>query len=537
MVNKYTVLSLNCVTIVLLFKKSQIYRLKIKNLVLINMAKILKDISRTFKEFLIVPGLTDKVHSVENIDLKTPLVKYKKGLEESKFSLNIPFVSAAMQAVSGQDLAIRLARSGGLSFIFSSQSIEDQAEMVRVVKEHKAGFVKSDSNLSPENTLQDALDLKKKTGHSTIAITKNGEMNSKLLGILTDKDFWEFKDDLNSTIQDYFTPLEKLILGKDGISLAEAIEILWKNKKECLPIIDSSGNLVSLVFRKDYYDHKSYPDEIVDDNKRLIVAAALNTHDYIQRAKVLIGAGADLFCLDSSDGYSHWQDKAIKELKQTYPDIVLGAGNVVSKEGFDYLVKSGADFVKIGIGGGSICTTRSQKAIGRGQASALIEVVQRRDEYFKETGIYVPVCSDGGLNSDTDIIVALALGSDFVMMGRYFAMCSESPTTKITFKGLTYKPYWGEGAFRAKNWQRYKQKDNKLVFEEGVDAFVPLSGPLSEKVAKTVIKIKSAMCNIGVLNIEEFHKNSVLTQVSEMTLVESGTSSVQNLDREIIGNS
>ncbi|NMC63722.1 MAG: IMP dehydrogenase [SAR324 cluster bacterium] len=497
------------------------------------MARIIDDISRTFNEFLLLPGLTKKEHTLENIKLKTPLQSYSKENGLGK-CLNVPFVSAAMQSVSGDTLAIALARKGGSAFIFCSQPIETQVGMVRSVKEHKAGFVESDSNLSPQATLRDAIKLRQKTGHSTIAITSDGGRHSKLLGILTSKDFWEFKDDLNLPVSDFFTPLEKLVLAEEGATLQEATEKLWKNKKECLPVVDKNGNLKALVFRRDYFDHKSNPDELTDDRKRLFVGAALNTVDYKDRAKALIEAGADCLCFDSSDGYSEWQCEAAKYLRREYGDaIILGGGNVVTAEAFRYLVEEAQlDFVKVGIGGGSICITREQKGIGRGQASSLIDVVQERDRYFSETGRYIPICSDGAINNDTHMIIALALGADFLMMGKYFAMTEESPTKKFVYKDRLYKPYWGEGANRARNWQRYKQSERpELIFEEGVDAFVPYGGALSHKLDVSIAKIKAAMCNIGVSTIKEFHEKAVLTRVSELTIREGGTSTVEQLDR------
>lgn len=501
------------------------------------MTTIIPDVSRTFQEYLLLPGLTKKEHIPSNVSLKVPIQKYHRD-NGPGVCLNIPLVSAAMQSVSGSALAIALARKGGCAFLFCSQSIESQAQMVRVVKEHKAGFVVSDSNLPPTASLNDALALRAKTGHSTIAITQGGGKHSKLLGILTSKDFWEFKDDLSRPISEFYTPLDKLFFAREGISLTEATDILWKSKKECLPIVDADGMLKSLVFRKDYFDHKSNPDELTDDSKRLFVGAALNTRDYQERAKALVEAGVDALCFDSSDGYSEWQAEGVKNLRKTYGDsIVIGGGNVVSADGFRYLVeKAGVDFVKIGIGGGSICITREQKGIGRGQASSVMEVAAERDKYFKETGIYVPICSDGGLNNDTQVIIALAMGADFVMMGKYFAMCEESPTQKITYRGRVYKPYWGEGSNRARNWQRYQQGSDDLVFEEGIDGYVPHSGPLSEKVDTTTAKIKSTLCNCGVLGVPELHRNAKLTLVSEMTHVESGTTSIEQLDRIELGS-
>ncbi|RME61948.1 MAG: IMP dehydrogenase [Candidatus Dadabacteria bacterium] len=495
--------------------------------------EILDDISRTFNEFLILPGLTKKEHLPENVSLVTPISKFSKG-SEPLVSLNIPLTSAAMQAVSGPELAIALARKGGLSFIFCSQDIESQAQMVRQVKEHKAGFVESDSNLPPSATLQDALRLRERTGHSTIAITEDGTAYGRLLGLLTSKDFWEFKDDLSKPVSEFYTPKEQLVYGEEGITLQQATELLWKHKKECLPIVDKEGCLKYLVFRKDYFDHKSNPLELTDANKRLMVGAALNTFDYMERAEALIEAGVDLLVIDSSDGYSEFQKEALLAIREKWGDkVIIGGGNVVSADGFRYLAEeAGADFVKVGIGGGSICITREQKGIGRGQASAVLEVAKERDKYFKETGIYIPICSDGAITNDTHIIIALALGADFVMMGRYFAMTDESPTEKVTYQGRVYKPYWGEGSKRARNWQRYREgKDYLTAFEEGVDAFVPYSGPLSQKVDTTLAKIRAAFCNVGALTMEEFHKKVRLVRVSGLTLVESGTSSVEILQQ------
>jgi IMP dehydrogenase len=497
------------------------------------MARIIETISRTFDEYLVLPGLSLKDHVPSKIDLSVPVAKYRPG-KEAPETLGIPFTSAAMQAVSGSELAIALARKGGCSFIYCSQPIEEQAAMVRKVKEHKAGFVDSDSNISPDAPLGEAIELSRRTGHSTIAVTEGGGRHSRLLGILTDKDYWEFEDDSSRPVRDYFTPLERLVWAREGTSLEEATGILHREKKECLPIVDDNGNLTSLVFRKDYFDHKANPLELTDSKKRLFVGAALNTHDYMERAEALMAAEADIFCFDSSDGYSEWQKAAALELRAKYGrSIILGGGNVVSGDGFRYLVEEAdLDFVKVGIGGGSICITREQKGIGRGQASSVIEVAAERDRYFRETGIYVPICSDGGLNNDTNIIMALTLGADFVMMGKYFAMTEESPTNKANYRGMLYKPYWGEGSSRARNWQRYKDGEGGvMLFEEGVDAYIPYGGPLAEKMDITLAKIRSSLCNIGVASVDELHRDARVVRVSAMTLVESGTSRVEQFDR------
>jgi IMP dehydrogenase len=492
-----------------------------------NMANYLNDVSRTFGEYLLIPGLTTKECVPANVSLQTPLVKFNEGADP-RIKLNIPFVSAIMQAVSGHDLAIELARNGGLSFIFGSQPVKEQAEMVRKVKKFKAGFVVSDSNLTPGNTLADVLNLVKKTGHSTIGITEDGSPNGKLLGIVTSRDYRAERDDPQMKVRDFMTPFEKLIYGTSGISLTDANQVIWENKLNTLPIIDESGNLVYFVFRKDYDSHRDNPCELSDDNKKLIVGAGINTRDYQERVPALIEAGVDVLCIDSSDGYSEWQSDTLKWIKSNCGDnIPVGAGNVVDGEGFRYLVDAGADFVKVGIGGGSICITREQKGIGRGQATALADVARTRNEYLKEKGIYIPICSDGGLVHDYHMVLALAMGADFLMMGRYFARFDESPT-KVLRVGSNYvKEYWGEGSNRAQNWQRYDMGGiEALKFEEGVDSYVPYAGKMKDNLDITIGKIKATMCSCGATTIGNLQKNAKITLVSSTSIVEGGAHDV-----------
>ncbi|MDP4226863.1 MAG: IMP dehydrogenase [Bacteroidota bacterium] len=491
------------------------------------MARIIDDISRTFNEYLLIPGLTTKECTPDKINLKTPLVKFSKG-DKPDLNLNIPFVSAIMQAVSDSNMAIALARNGGLSFIFGSQSIEEQAEMVRKVKKYKAGFVISDANLTPDQSLKDVIDLKDKTGFSTIGITDDGTSNGKLLGLVTSRDYRPGKDNLNKKIKEFMTPFSKLVVGKYGISLDEANDIIWENKINALPIIDDQQHLKYFVFRKDYDNHKDNPNELLDAHKRLLVGAGVNTRDYEERIPKLIEAGVDVICIDSSDGFSEWQRDTIKFVRENYGNkIKIGAGNVVDHEGFKYLADAGADFVKVGIGGGSICITREQKGIGRGQATALIEVSKARDEYFEKTGIYVPICSDGGIVQDYHMVLALAMGADFLMMGRYFARFDESPTKKIIVGGNYVKEYWGEGSNRARNWQRYDMGgSNNLKFEEGVDSYVPYAGKLKDNLDMTLGKVKSTMCSCGALTIPELKKKAKITMVSSTSIIEGGAHDV-----------
>ncbi len=497
------------------------------------MAKIYTDISRTLDEFLLIPGLTKKEHSPVNISLKTPIVKFKKGKEEP-LSINIPLVSAAMQSVSGEQMAIELAKSGGLSFIYCSQSIESQAKMVSFAKSYKSGFVVSTTNLKPDATIEDAINLTEQTGHSTIAITEDGTPNGKLLGLLTDKDYRASRVDKSLKVSDFMTNFNDLAFGFDDITLANANDILWENKVNCIPIVDKNQNLKNLVFRKDYQLAKESVDAAVDSKKRFLVGAAVNTRDYEKRIPALVEAGCDVLCIDSSDGYSEWQASVIEFVREKYGDTVkIGAGNVVSPEGFNYLAEAGADFIKVGIGGGSICITRETKGIGRGQASALIDVCKARDEYLKNTGVYIPVCSDGGIVNDYHITLSLALGADFVMMGRYFARFEESPTRVRKVGNNFVKEYWGEGSNRARNWERYDVggKSN-LSFEEGVDSYISYAGKLKENVDRTIYKIKSTFCNCGALNIAELQENAVLTLVSELSIREGKAHDVELKDIE-----
>ncbi len=491
------------------------------------MAIYINEPSHTFGEYLLIPGYSSSKCIPANVSLKTPLVKFAKG-ETPKISLNIPMTSAIMQSVSDDKLAVALASEGGLSFIYGSQSIESQAQMVSRVKSYRAGFVVSDSNISPESTLEDILALKRKTGHSTVAVTEDGSSTGKLVGIVTSRDYRISRMDSSTKVKEFMTKFEDLIWADDKTTLKEANDIIWENKLNCLPIIDKNQRLVSMVFRKDYNSHKDNELELIDTSKRYMVGAGINTRDYAERIPALVEAGADVLCIDSSEGYSEWQKIVLDYVREKYGDTVkIGAGNVVDADGFRFLAESGADFVKVGIGGGAICITREQKGIGRGQATALIEVAKARDEYFKETGIYVPICSDGGIVHDYHITLALAMGADFLMLGRYFARFDESPTKKVNINGNYMKEYWGEGSARARNWQRYDLGgEEKLSFEEGVDSFVPYAGSLKDNVRLSLSKVRSTMCNCGCITIPELQQNAKITLVSSTSIVEGGAHDV-----------
>lgn len=491
------------------------------------MAYYFNEVSHTFNEYLLVPGYSSSECIPANVSLKTPLVKFKKG-EEPSLSMNIPMTSAIMQSVSGDRLAVALAREGGVSFIFGSQSVEEEAAMVARAKSYKAGFVVSDSNVSPDSTLADILALKERTGHSTVAVTEDGTAGGKLLGIVTSRDYRVSRMSPDTAVKDFMTPFESLTVGDESTTLKKANDIIWDKKLNSLPIIDENRRLKYFVFRKDYDAHKENPNELLDGDKRYVVGAGINTRDYEERVPALVDAGADVLCIDSSEGFSEWQSRTIAFIREKYGDTVkVGAGNVVDREGFMFLAEAGADFIKVGIGGGSICITRETKGIGRGQATALIDVCAARDEYFEKTGVYIPVCSDGGIVHDHHITLALAMGADFLMLGRYFARFDESPTNKITIGGNYYKEYWGEGSNRARNWQRYDLGgDKKLSFEEGVDSYVPYAGSLKDNVSLSLSKVKSTMCNCGALTIPELQKKAKLTLVSATSIIEGGAHDV-----------
>jgi IMP dehydrogenase len=492
------------------------------------MATIFEQESRTFSEYLLVPNLTTEKNTPDQVDLSAPICKYRKGQEESKLKINIPVVSAVMQAVSDDGMAIALARCGGMSFIFQSQSVESQCEMIRKVKKYKAGIVASDSNVSPDATLEDILKLREEKEHGTVAVTEDGTAEGKLLGLVTTRDYRVSRMSLDEKVSTFMTPIEKLVTAPEGTTLKVANDIIWDNKINQLPIIDKDGRLVGLVFRKDYEFHKANPYELLDADKKLIVGAGINTRDYEERVPALIEAGADALCLDSSDGFSVWQEKALKWIKSNYPDVIVGAGNVVDAEGFKFLADCGADFIKIGIGGGSICITREQKGIGCGQASAVLAVSEARDKYFKETGIYIPLCSDGGIVHDYHMALALAMGADFMMRGRYFARFDESPTRKLLVGGTYVKEYWGEGSNRARNWQRYDDggKGGKMAFEEGVDSYVPYAGKLKDNLDTSLAKVKATMCSCGSSSVEEFQQKARLVVVSSTSIIEGGAHDV-----------
>ncbi len=489
--------------------------------------------SYTLGEFLIEEGLVQESTDQSGMDLRTPLARYQKG-EESRFSMNIPVMSASMQAVTGSEMGIALSMLGGIGPIFCSQPIDRQAEMVRRVKHHKAGFVESESNLKPSDTLEAAIELTDKMGHSTIAITSDGSPHGELLGLITRNDY--LRDDgicdPKKPVRDYMTPFDKLVVGTDGISLEDANRLMYERKTGKLPIVDSDNNLRSIVFRRDWEINKAFPNQLVDDKKRLIAAAALNTMDYEERAPALVDAGVDVVYFDSSSGFSEYQKKAALWVRDQYPDLIIGGGNITNARAFKFLAEeANLDFIKIGIGGGSICITRQQTNLGKGQGTAVIEVAEARDAYFHETGTYIPLVSDGSISSDGQINAALCLGANTVQMGRYFAMCNESPPQiTVSSNNVRTKGYWGEGSPRARNWQRYDHGNEDLSFDEGVEGYLPVSGPVREVLGLTLMKVRDGMKKFGCRTIAELHQKSQLQIVSGPTIEESGSHDIMTLD-------
>lgn len=462
-------------------------------------------------EFRLLPGLTREETSMFNISLKAPLVFSED--DNPKYMLNIPIVAAAMQSVSGVRMGIELARLGGQSFIYCSQTVEQQAEMVRKIKKHKAGFVPPET-VHPQTSISELYELTRKRGYNTFPVVNE---NNKLMGIITKNDY-DVKPHGNLPVMKRMIPRSELTVGVNIDNIKEANTLLRDTHQSVLPIVDDEDRLLYLVFRKDIRNHLDNPDELLDEHKRYMTTAAINTHDYEQRVPALVDAGADVLAIDSSDGHSMYQGKTLTWIRENYANIPVIGGNVITGEGFDYLVENGARGVKVGMGGGSICITQEQKGTGRGLATSIIKVAEARDRHYERTGKYIPIIADGGIVSAKDIVIALALGADSAMMGRYFARMDESPTEKITIKNQVMKPYWGEGSARAREWKEARY--NQVLFAEGVEGFVQYAGKLRDNLPETLAKIKASMASVGAANISELHENAELEVVSALSIRE-----------------
>lgn len=467
--------------------------------------------SRTLMEFRLLPHLTSSETALDKISLKTPLVYAPP--DKRQYILNIPIVSAAMQSVSGARMGIELAKLGGVAFLYCSQPITEQATMVRTIKNHKAGFVRP-KTVPPDLSIPELQQIRMSTGYNVFPVV---DAQKKLLGIITRNDF---DSTLHAGLQvkDRMIPKEQLMCGVNIQNLKTANNILMESHQSVLPIVDENETLLFLVFRKDIQDHLDNPSQVVDEQKRLLTAAAINTHDYRERAASLIEAGVDVLCIDSSDGFTVFQKDALAWLGVEYPDIPVIGGNIVTAEGFRYLVEAGAKAIKVGMGSGSICITQEQKGTGRGLATAILKVSEARDAYYKETGKYIPVIADGGIVHSKDIVIALALGADYAMMGRYFARMEEAPGEKVTINNRIMKPYWGEGSNRAREWSQ--KRYHQAVFAEGVEGFVEYAGKLKENIDPTIAKIKATLSTCGVADIQSLHEHAELELVSSLSIRE-----------------
>lgn len=467
--------------------------------------------SRTLTEFRLLPGLTTPATSIDAVSLTTPLVRRPNS--ETNVLLRAPVLAAAMQAVSGPDMSIALAKLGGAAMVFCSQSIDSQVGMIKKIKTYKAGFVEP-RTISPDTTIHEVESLRRDAGFSTFPVVDDGR---RLLGLITRRDYSALAHG-EQTVAQRMIPREQLDVGVNVTDLEQANALLINGHRAVLPIVDAQDRLLALVFRKDIEDHLDNPDQTVDENKRLIAMAAVNTHDYRERVPTLVEAGVDILGIDSSDGYSSYQREAILWIRDYAPRIPVIGGNVITAAGFDYLTDSGAGAIKVGMGGGSICITQEQKGTGRGLASAIIDVVAARDRHADDTGTYIPVIADGGIVTSKDAVIALALGADTVMMGRYFARMDESPTNKLQINGRTMKPYWGEGSARAREWSpaRYQQAS----FLEGVEGFVEYAGKLADNLPEMLSKMKAAMASCGCATIAQFHEKAELELVSALSIRE-----------------
>lgn len=475
------------------------------------MATISAQPSRALAEFRLLPRLTTPEAVPSAISLRAPLVtNFRTG---RTLHVNVPVVAAAMQAVSGPEMGIALAKLGGVAFLFCSQPIADEAEAVARVKGHKAGFVEP-KTVPPGMTLREVHALSKKHGFSVFPVVDERRV---LVGLITREDY-----DLTRhgalTVAERMTPRERLDVGVDVGDLEQANEILLDCHHSVLPVVDRQGRLVSLVFKKDIHEHVENPLQAHDARKRLLTVAAINTHDYEERAPALVEAGVDALAVDSSDGHSFFQGRALGWLAERYPELPVIGGNVVTAAGFDYLVGAGAGAIKVGMGSGTICITQEQKGTGRGLASAILDVAAARDRHFEQTGRYVPVIADGGVVTAKDIVIALALGADLVMMGRYFARMDESPGEKVVVQGRLMKAYWGEGSARAREWKtaRYGQ----AMFVEGVEGFVDYAGKLGDNLPETLAMVRSSMASCGARDIAELHRTAELELVSALSIRE-----------------
>lgn len=457
----------------------------------------------TFDDVLLVPSYSEVTPNM--IDLSTKLTQ--------KISLNIPMMSASMDTVTEHRMAIAMARQGGIGIIHKNMSVEKQAEEVDKVKRSENGVITDPFSLSEDNTLADADDLMAKFRISGVPITKNG----KLVGIITNRDL-KFETDYRKKIKDCMT-FEGLITAPEGITLEEAKQILAKARKEKLPIVDKDNNLKGLITIKDIEKQIKYPQSAKDEQGRLLCGAGVGiTADMMERVDALVNAHVDVIVVDSAHGHSRNILEAVRRIKLAYPDLQVIAGNIATREAAEALIEAGADCVKVGIGPGSICTTRVVSGIGVPQITAIMDCYQAAKEHN------IPVIADGGIKYSGDMTKALAAGANVCMMGSIFAGCDEAPGTFELFQGRKYKVYRGMGSLAAMengSKDRYFQENAKKLVPEGVEGRVAYKGSVEDTVFKLIGGIRSGMGYCGCPTITDLHKNGRFIKISAASLKES----------------
>ncbi len=466
------------------------------------MAKILKE-GLTFDDVLLVPQKS--VVLPNQVDLSTRLTKNLK--------LNIPLMTAAMDTVTESPMAIAIAREGGIGIIHKNMSIEQQALEVDRVKRSENGVITDPFFLAPHNTLKEADELMGRYRISGVPIVTDG----KLVGILTNRDL-RFVENYDQEIKDVMTK-DNLITAPVGTTLEDAQKILAKHKVEKLPIVDDRGNLKGLVTIKDIKKAVKYPNSCRDSAGRLVAGAGVGvTGDMMDRVKALVDAKVDVIVLDSAHGHSANIIKSVSVIKEKYPELQVIAGNVATYDGTEDLIKAGADAVKIGIGPGSICTTRVVAGIGVPQLTAIMDAAEAAAKYG------VPIIADGGIKYSGDVVKAIAAGASVVMMGSLFAGCEESPGEIEIYEGRSFKVYRGMGSIAAMNCgskDRYFQQDSKKLVPEGVEGRVPFKGPMADTVYQLLGGLRSGMGYCGTATIDDLRENGQFVRITNAALKES----------------
>lgn len=468
----------------------------------INNDKFVKE-GLTFDDVLLIPQKSEVLP--KEVDVSTYLTK--------KIKLNIPLMSAAMDTVTESRLAIAIAREGGIGIIHKNMPIESQAQEVDKVKRSEHGVIVDPFSLSPDHKLSDAEHLMAKYRISGVPITENG----KLVGILTNRDL-RFETNFDKPIREVMTK-ENLITAPEGTTLEQAQEILRRNKIEKLPIVDKDGYLKGLITIKDIEKAVQYPNSAKDENGRLLAGAAVGvTADMMERVEALIHAKVDVIVLDSAHGHSKGIIDSVRKIKAAYPDLQLIAGNIATGEAARELIEAGADAVKVGIGPGSICTTRVVAGIGVPQITAIYDVAQVAGRYG------IPVIADGGIKYSGDLPKAIAAGADVIMIGSLFAGCEESPGESEIFQGRRFKVYRGMGSLGAMqegSKDRYFQEEAKKLVPEGVEGRVPYKGPLSDTIYQLIGGLRAGMGYCGTRTIKELKENGKFIKITNAGLKES----------------